>query len=222
MSIGYAAAMFIRGLPLITAIVPFLGINIAYWIGVEYGNLPSCNPYLDGCTSISATGRYPPGDRLFRAVMLPHSAWLVLTWYFAAHWLRSVKPGTRADTTILISGVVGAIALIIYISYLASNDPFYEIMRRYGIYFYFLGTAIAQMGLTLSLQRSPLQRAMFWVIVTPFGLGLLNFAQKAVLSPLNNFENRIEWISTMLMQVWFVLLYLVWRRSRIDILVRGD
>ena len=146
MSIGYAAGMFIRGLPLITAIVPFLGINIAYWIGVEHGNLPSCNPYLDGCTSISATGRYPPGDRLFRAVMLPHSAWLVLTWYFAAHWLRSVKPGTRADKTILISGVVGAIALIIYVSYLASNDPFYEIMRRYGIYFYFLGTAIAQIG----------------------------------------------------------------------------
>ena len=57
--------MLIRGLPLITALAPLLGINIAYWMGVEYGNLPSCNPYLDGCTSISSTGRYPPGDRLF-------------------------------------------------------------------------------------------------------------------------------------------------------------
>jgi hypothetical protein len=36
--------MFIRGLPLITAIVPFLGINIAYWIGVEYGNLSMAAP----------------------------------------------------------------------------------------------------------------------------------------------------------------------------------
>jgi hypothetical protein len=63
---------------------------------------------------------------------------------------------------------------------------------------------------------------MFWVIVTPFGLGLFNFAQKAVMSPLNNFENRIEWISAVLMQVWFVLLYLVWRRSRFDLVVRAD
>jgi hypothetical protein len=214
--------MFIRGLPLITAILPLLGINIAYWVGVEHDTLPSCIPYFDGCTSISSTGRYPPGDRLFRAVMLPHSAWLVLTWYVAANWLRSVKPGTRADRTILATGVVGAIALIIYISYLASNDPFYEVMRRYGIYFYFLGTAVAQLVFTLALERSLLQRAMFWVIVTPFALGLFNLAQKAVMSPLNNFENRIEWISAVLMQVWFVLLYLVWRRSRFDLVVRAD
>jgi len=214
--------MFIRGLPLITALLPLIGINIAYWVGVEHGNLPSCIPYFDGCTSISATGRYPPGDRLFRAVMLPQSAWLVLTWYFAVHWLRSVKPGTKAASTILVAGVVGAIALIIYISYLASNDPFYEVMRRYGIYLYFLGTAVAQLALTLALERSRLQRAMFWVIVTPFALGLFNFAQKAVMSPLNNFENRIEWISAVFMQVWFVLLYLAWRRSRFDLVVRAD
>ena len=214
--------MFIKGLPLITALLPLIGINIAYWVGVEHGNLPSCIPYFDGCTSISATGRYPPGDRLFRAVMLPQSAWLVLTWYFAVHWLRSVKPGTKAASTILVAGVVGALALIIYISYLASNDPFYEVMRRYGIYLYFLGTAVAQLALTLALERSPLQRAMFWVIVTPFGLGLFNVAQKAIMSPLNNFENRIEWISAVLMHVWFVLLYLAWRRSRFDLVVRAD
>ena len=214
--------MFIRVLPLITAILPLVGINVAYWVGVEHGNLPSCIPYFDGRTSISSTGRYPPGDRLFRAVMLPQSAWLVLTWYFAVHWLRAVRPDTRADRTILVAGVVGAIALIIYISYLASNDPFYEVMRRYGIYLYFLGTAVAQLVLTLALERSRLQRAMLWVIVTPFGLGLFNFAQKAVMSPLNNFENRIEWIAAVLMQVWFVLLYLAWRRSRFDLVVRTD
>jgi hypothetical protein len=42
------------------------------------------------------------------------------------------------------------------------------------------------------------------------------------MSPLNNFENRIEWISAVLMQVWFVLLYLAWRRSRFDLVVRAD
>ena len=212
--------MLVRGLPLIACLAPLIGINVAYWIGADNNVLPSCFPYLDGCTSISSTGRYPPGDRLFRAVMLPQAAVLALTWYFAVLWLKSVKPGSKAGATILVSGVTGALALILYVSYLASNDPFYEIMRRYGIYLYFAGTALAQLVLSLALDRSPIQRAMVWVTVTPFALGLINLVQKAVLGSLNSNENRIEWIASLLMQVWFVLLWISWRRSRFDILVR--
>jgi hypothetical protein len=212
--------MLIRGLPLIACLVPLIGINLAYWIGADNNVLPSCIPYLDGCTSISSTGRYPPGDRLFRAAMLPQAAVLAFTWYFAALWLRSLKPASKSGTTVLVSGVIGAIALVLYISYLASNDPFYEIMRRYGIYFYFVGTALAQLVLSLALDRSPVQRAMVWVTVTPFALGIINLAQKAILGSLNNNENRIEWIASLLMQVWFVLLWVAWRKSRFDIRVR--
>jgi hypothetical protein len=212
--------MLVRGLPLIACLAPLIGINVAYWMGADNNVLPSCIPYLDGCTSISSTGRYPPGDRVFRAVMLPQAAVLALTWYFAALWLKSLKPGSKAGTAILISGVTGALALILYVSYLASNNPFYEIMRSYGIYFYFVGTALAQLILSLALDRSPIQRAMVWVTVTPFALGLVNLVQKAVLGSLNSNENRIEWIASLLMQAWFVLLWISWRKSRFDILVR--
>jgi hypothetical protein len=212
--------MIVRGLPLIACLAPLIGINVAYWIGADNGVLPSCFPYLDGCTSISSTGRYPPGDRVFRAVMLPQAAILAMTWYFAALWLKSLKPGTKAGTAVLVSGVTGALALILYVSYLASNDPFYEVMRRYGIYFYFVGTALAQLVLSLALDRSPIQRAMVWVTVTPFALGLVNLIQKALLGSLNSNENRIEWIASLLMQAWFVLLWMSWRKSRFDILVR--
>ena len=212
--------MLVRGLPLIACLAPLIGINVAYWIGADNNVLPSCFPYLDGCTSISSTGRYPPGDRVFRAVMLPQAAILALTWYFAALWLKSIKPGSKAGTAILVSGVTGALALILYVSYLASNNPFYEIMRSYGIYFYFVGTALAQLILSLALDRSPIQRAMVWVTVTPFALGLVNLVQKAVLGSLNSNENRIEWIASFLMQAWFVLLWMSWRKSRFDILVR--
>jgi len=218
--IGYAGRVFIRALPIIACLTPLIGINIAYWIGASNDVLPSCIPYLDGCTSISSTGRYPPGDRLFRAAMLPQAAILALTWYFAALWLKSLKPASKAGTTVLVSGVIGALALILYVSYLASNDPFYEVMRRYGIYFYFVGTALAQLALSLALDRSPLQRAMVWVIVTPFVLGILNLIQKEVLGILNSNENRIEWIASLLMQIWFVLLWVAWRKTRFNIKVR--
>ena len=213
--------MVIRYLPLVTAIAPIIGINIAYWIGVDHGNLPSCIPYFDGCTSISATGRYPPGDRLFRAVMLPQAVLLALTWHFAVLWLKSVRPDTRATRTILVSGLLGALALIIYVSYLASNDPFYEVMRRYGIYLYFLGTVIAQIALTVSMRSSRLRQIMGWLLVMPFVLGIYNFIQKALVENPDNMENRIEWIVSLLMQLWFVMLYLGWRRSGFKVEVRA-
>jgi len=212
--------MLVRGLPLIACLAPLIGINVAYWIGADNNVLPSCFPYLDGCTSISSTGRYPPGDRVFRAVMLPQAAILAMTWYFAALWLKSLKPGSKAGTAVLVSGVTGALALVLYVSYLASNNPFYEVMRSYGIYFYFVGTALAQLVLSLALDRSPIQRAMVWVTVTPFALGLVNLFQKALLGSLNSNENRIEWIASLLMQAWFVLLWMSWRKSRFNILVR--
>jgi len=213
--------MVIRYLPLVAAIAPIIGINVAYWIGVDHGNLPSCIPYLDGCTSISATGRYPPGDRLFRAVMLPQAVLLALTWHFAVLWLKSVRPDTRATRTILVSGLLGALALIIYVSYLASNDPFYEVMRRYGIYLYFLGTVIAQIALTVSMRSSRLRQIMGWLLVMPFVLGIYNFIQKALVENPDNMENRIEWIVSLLMQLWFVMLYLGWRRSGFKVEVRA-
>ena len=126
----------------------------------------------------------------------------------------------RSGSVILVSGVVGAIALVLYVSYLASKDPFYEIMRSYGVYLYFGGTALAQLVLSLSLDRSALQRLMVWVTVTPWLLGLVNFAQKAILGSLNSNENRIEWIASLLMQAWFVLLWIAWRRTRLSIDVR--
>ena len=218
----YAFSMVIRGLLLVTALAPVIGVNIAYWIGVTHDNLPAWIPYIDGCTSISSTGRYPPGDRLFRAVMLPQAVLLAVTWYATALWLRAVRPDAkRAATTALVSGLLGALALIIYVSYLASNDPFYEVMRRYGIYFYFVCTVIAQIAVSLAVPVATLRRVMLGIMVTPFVLGLLNFVQKAVVENPDNTENVIEWIVSLLMQLWFVVLWIAWRRTHLAVEVKA-
>ena len=219
---GYAFVMVIRGLLLVAALAPVIGVNLAYWIGVTHDNLPSCIPYIVGCTSISSTGRYPPGDRLFRAVMLPQAVLLAVTWYATALWLRAVRPdATRAATTALVAGLLGALALIIYVSYLASNDPFYEVMRRYGIYFYFVCTVVAQIAVSLVVPVATLRRVMLGIMVTPFALGLLNFAQKAIVENPDQTENVIEWIVSLLMQLWFVVLWLAWRRTHLAVDVKA-
>lgn len=212
--------MVIRGLPLVTGLVPLIGINLAYWIGVNADVLPSCIPYFDGCTSISATGRYPPGDRLFRAIMLPQAVLLAVTWSFAVLWLRSSSPHSKAAVPTLIFGLIGAAALILYVSYLGTKEPFYELMRRFGIYLYFLGTAVAQMILTLGLARSRLRQYMLWIVAVPWLLGLANFAQKTLRENPDRMENIIEWIVSVFMQIWFVLLYVAWRQTKFSVSVR--
>lgn len=224
--------MLIRWLPLLAGIAPVVGITLAYWLGVANDVLPSCNPYVDGCTSISATGRYMPGSLLFRAVMLPQSLLLAVVWYLTAHWLRAIAPSSKAVTAVMLSGFVGALCLVLYVTFLGTKAPFYEFMRRFGIYLYFLGTATAQLTLGIALLRHAkrsaarsLKRiavAMLWLCGLPFGLGVLNLILKATLDDADMAENRIEWISALLMQAYFVALYLAWRGTGFSVAVRTD
>jgi hypothetical protein len=202
--------------------MPIAGVTAAYLLNIQAGVLPSCIPFIDGCTSISSTGRSMPGSMPFRAVLLPQALGLVFLWWISVAWLREISPKTRVGKPVLVCGVVGAIALILYVSFLGSQQPLYEFMKRFGIYFYFLGTAISQLLVTIAMGRSRLRTAMLWVISTPYVLGIVNLVQKSLLLQSNNIENRIEWSVALLMQVWFVLLFLAWRNSDLTVTVRTD
>ncbi len=215
--------MLLRGLPLYTGIAPVVAVTLAYWLGTSNDVLPACMPLLDGCTSISATGRYAPGSYLFRAVMLPQAVVLALLWYLSADWLDALIREERSNKLLLASGLLGALALVLYVTFLGTRLPIYEVMRRFGIYFYFLGTALAQLTLAITLLKAvPRARAdrlrqyalaMLWLCGLPFALGILNLVLKAMLDDADFMENRIEWISAVLMQGYFVVLYLAWRHT---------
>lgn len=221
--------MLIRWLPLLAGLVPFVGVHVCYVIAIEFGHLPACIPYLDGCTSISATGRYPPANLLFRAFELPFAGLLVVIWYLSVEWLRALEPelGRKMAIAILVSGVTGALALIVYVTFLGTSGPVYEFMRRFGIYLYFLGTILAQLFVALSLRNirgdvlGRLPQVLLWLCLLPFVLGILNLVQKSVLeyATADALENSIEWFASSLMQAYFVVLYFAWRRSGFGIRV---
>jgi hypothetical protein len=227
--------MLIRWLPLFIGLVPLAGVHIAHTIAVEYGYLQPCIPYLEGCTSISGTGRYPPASFLFKAVQMAMAVALPVFWYFAVKWLRALDPRwhSHAVWSIFVSGAVGALALIVYVTFLGTTEPFYEFMRRFGIYFYFLGTALAQLFLAVSLRGicktlgdRDLQRmstVMLVLCLVPFALGLLNLAQKAMLpgDTADALENSIEWVASLMMQVYFVVVFFAWRRTRLTVSVNA-
>ena len=197
--------MLIRLLPLLAGLVPLAAVSGAFWIGVANEVLPSsCIPFLDGCVSISATGRKPPGSFLFRAVMLPQSVLLVVVWHFSVLWLRSLDPALRKSTivAIMVSGITGAIAMIIYVTFLGTKEPIYEFMRRIGIYFGFLGAGVAQIIIAVALNRiakslpyarlMQVARVMSAMWLTVISLGILNVVLRAILEDTDQWENRIE------------------------------
>lgn len=219
--------MNLRIVPLATGLLPIIGIHFCYLIGIEYANLPACIPYLDGCTSISATGRYPPASYLFKAVMMPCSVLLCVYWILNTAWLRAMdagnEPSATRHNTISVFGIAGAISLVVYVSFLGTSEPFYEFMRRFGVYLYFLFSVIAQLLLafaTLRLSRRPenvsLRRvavAQLLLSVSPFAIGVLDLVLKATLEDSDQAENVIEWIFALMMQLYFLLSFVAWRRS---------
>jgi hypothetical protein len=212
-------------LPLLAGLLPLIAMFGALWIGLSQEVLPSCTPFVDGCVSISATGRKPPGSFLFRAIMLPQAALLAMVWYFDVLWLRSLnsKLHRSTSTAILVSGLIGALALALYVTFLGTREPVYEFMRRIGIYFGFLGLALAQLTAAVSLYRfcktsergrlPVLANTMLGICLATFGLGIVNVILKAIFEDDAAIENRIEWIVSILMQCYFLVLFLAWRHT---------
>lgn len=205
---------------LAVAIAPVLAVHICYLLSVSAGNVPLCNPYWDGCASISASGRQPPAVFLFKAVMLPQALALATYWYLTAAWLRfrGVPQTTRAP--ILVIGIVGALFLALYVTYLGHSGDFYRLMRRYGITIFFAFTVLAALLNTRVLwqrrhvwpeQRS-LIKAQLILCALLLGLGLASIPARNWLGK-DRAENALEWVFALLMQGLFLLSALLWRRS---------
>lgn len=62
--------MLLRYPPLIAGLLPIVAIHLSLLIAIDAGAIQGCNPYFEGCTSISATGRYVPASYLFRPAMM--------------------------------------------------------------------------------------------------------------------------------------------------------
>ena len=224
--------MLLRLTPLLAGIGPLLAAYMSFWIGVQADVLPACIPFIDGCASISATGRKPPGSFLFRALMFPQTILLLFTWFFAVQWLRALDSNVKRSllTAIHIAGIVGSIALLLYLTFLGTREPFYEFMRRFGIYFAFAGMVLAEVFIAIALLRmrritadSHLKRMAQMLLalsLAPFVAGFVNFYLKATLADADTAENVIEWIAATLMQTNLIVMYFMWRRTGFTVSAR--
>lgn len=215
-------------LPLLAGLLPAAAGLLAWQLSMRLELIPACNPFVDGCVSISRAARHGLPNHLFRAIALPAAVLQGLTWWLAAHWLRELSLLSAARARVLAAtGAVAAVFLVLYGTFLGTEGELYRWFRRFGIWFYFGLTAIALVAVAGLIARAARRggtaltrrfgRAMLALAWALLALGLAS-----VFSPLalrdevahDRFTNVLEWWGALLITLFFVALARAWRATR--------
>jgi len=213
-------------LPLAAGLLPAAGTIIAFNLAVAQGQFASCNPLLDGCVSISRAGRHDLPNIVFRGLLLPGATLQAIVWWLAGAWLRQLgAPRDRLLRLLPWVGVTAALFLVLYGTFLGTEGPGYQWMRRYGVVVYFGCTCIAMLIVGGAVQRAAtgtgrLRHAAAVLYLLVAALPLLGLANST--SPLylpseaaqDAFGNVTEWWGALVFTVFFVVLAWLWRRTR--------
>ena len=210
-------------LPLAAGLLPLLATVIAYQLSVRLGLAPSCNPFLEGCVSISRAARHDLPNILFRGLMLPAAVLQIATWLLCPAWLSSLRADIdRWHRALPWLGAAAGICLILYGTFLGSEGEGYRFMRRYGTTLYFGLTCIDMLIVSGAIQRLAraerryrrLARALLALCAALPFLGLAH-----VLAPLalpgesvkDALQNATEWWGGAIFTVFFSMLASAWR-----------
>lgn len=198
---------------------------ITYFISVSEGFVPECIPFIDGCTSISKTGRHGYSYYIFKALMMPAAMVIVLYWILTFSWLKA--QGERSSVSlvlILFFGVTAGLFLILYTTFLGSEGDIYRLMRRFGTIVFFLFSYLGHCLLAFRCYKLlGINRCVGWklglcVLVT---VQLIIFAfSKQIATDHDSLENVIEWQSAYILTLLPVLTWILWNRTGFQIDVK--
>jgi len=216
-------------LPLLAGLLPLMATVIAYLLAIRLGLVPECNPFFEGCVSISRAARHDLPNILFRALLLPAAVLQAMCWLLCPGWLRTLgaAPG-RWQRTLPALGVAAGVFLVLYGTFLGTEGEGYRWMRRYGVVFYFGLTCIGILIVGDQMQRRLRGRRLEGRIALALCaiLPLLGLAH--VLLPLwwpepvakDALENITEWWGGAIFTAFFFVLACAWRSTGLRLLLR--
>lgn len=211
-------------LALLAGLLPLVATLVAWAVSTSEGLIPACNPFVDGCVSVSRAARHGLANHLFRAVMLPAAVLQGLCWLLAARWLGTLLPPYRLLAALAPLGGVASVALVLYGTFLGTEGVVYRWLRQYGTVVYFGGTCICLLIAGGGVQRAVragrlalarwVEHAMVALAVTLVTLGLLNALVAALLGDeiKGRMENVTEWWGALIFVLGFFALAVIWRR----------
>ena len=212
-------------LPLAAGLLPLAATALAYALSIRLGLAPACNPFVEGCVSISRAARHDLPNILFRALVLPAAVLQAACWMLAPAWLRTLGAAPdRGQRALPWLGLVAAVSLVLYASFLGTEGEAYRFLRRHGTALYFGLTAIGMLLVADEMHRrvreSHVQRLVGRTLLALCAaLPLLGLVH--VLLPLalpgevtkDALQNATEWWGGAIFTVFFGALAWGWRAS---------
>lgn len=215
--------MSVRVIALLTGFIPILTINITYLISSHFHHVPSCIPYLEGCSSISATGRQLPETLFFKAAIISAAILVILYWKLSAECL-SLLQGERSTAMRIIEilGITGAVFLIVYVVALGYAGDQYQTQRRIGSSLFFSLTFLSELLFTRLLGKIaqgvrshsvyPFYRWNLVLCVLLMIMGLVSIPLPVYMASPSKWENIIEWNYAVVLFLHFILNAYLWKK----------
>ncbi len=204
----------------LAGLLPLVGANVAYVLSAGAGHVPQCFPYLDGCTSVSATGRNPPGSFIYEGTMISAAVFMVVYWYLAARWLQVHGDNSRRRKALPWMGLFAAVFLVYYTTVVGHIGEWFAIQRRIGVVGYLAGTLFGQLLLVSRIQALSDSGAWAlprWILVAKLALcaGMMLLGLSVIPAPwftgdMVTWERIIEWNFSLLLVLFFPLTAVAW------------
>lgn len=215
--------MKLYAIPLWCALLPAVAVHLCYLVAASQGHVEWCVPYVDSCTSISATGRKPPESYLFRALMIPSAVLMMIYWVLAFRWVQVVCDRvTSLARWMLLLGILACTGMIAYVTVLGEAGQAWATQRRAGTIMFYSFTYLAQLMLFSHL-RDPsrlkvsiypwIVRSGFYLNSTILATGLLTVVLDAMPVDYDAMEDAFEWVLTLMLQANFLLIYFAWKEQ---------
>lgn len=201
-------------LPLAIAATLAVAVHVALWLSIRDGHVPACVPYIEGCTSISRAARHGLGNHLFRLLVLPTALLVAVFWWLSAIWSGQ---GRRLLTAL---GVIAALSLAVYATFLGTEGDIYRYLRRNGVVFFFGASFLAQLlflrGMRLRSRHAVHARWLQWTCLWMLSLGLAHVLALVLAGGSafqDRFENALEWWLGLGLVAWYLRVALLWRHD---------
>ena len=198
--------------PIAAAILAAVAMHGAWLLSRAAGYVPDCIPHLEGCHSVSESARHGAANVLFKALMIPNALVQAWTWTVAARWVAA-RSSPAASRGLVPLGIIAAVALAVYATFLGIDGALYTWLRRYGINFYFVATFCAMLVFVRQLRhlapRSAWTKVLLWTCVAMLALGIANVG--APLLGLDDpskdrLRDALEWQLVTLFALWFLMM----------------